>query len=76
MLFELIHELAYSQLRTQEQLGYISGARYYKLEKNIVGSIVVQSSKYSVDYLEHRINSFLIALKDKGCFTKEQIENV
>lgn len=69
VLFELIHELAYSQLRTKEQLGYISGARYFTLEKNIVGSIVVQSGKYCVDYLEHRINAFLTSLKDNGCFS-------
>lgn len=34
---------------------------------------MIQSSKYSSDYLEHRINEFLDNLQD---FTDEQVENV
>lgn len=76
VVFQLLDERVFDTLRTQEQLGYISGARFYTIEKNIVGSIVVQSSKYSVDYLEHRINTFLKTMYDKKGFTQEQFDNV
>lgn len=76
VLYELLYDPTYNQLRTNEQLGYVASARYFKIEKQLIGSFIVQSGKYSVDYLEWRINVFLQSIKDKGGFTEEQIENV
>ena len=40
------------------------------------GYIQIQSSNYGADYLESRINSFLINLKENGGFDSNKINNL
>ncbi|KAK2595763.1 metalloprotease [Conoideocrella luteorostrata] len=58
LLAQMIHEPAFDQLRTKEQLGYIvfSGARSFATTIGL--SIIVQSEK-TPEYLDRRIEAFL-----------------
>ena len=73
VLFGLIKEPAFNQLRTNEQLGYIVSSSFNSHSKVLGGAISIQSSKHGADYLESRINAFLEGLPG---FTEEQVENV
>ena len=42
----------------------------------IGGKFVIQSSSYSPDYLESRINQFIKYMKEEAHFTQEEFENV
>lgn len=76
VIFDLIKEPCFSTLRTKEQLGYIVQTVPNKMSRVIVGFIQVQSSKYSPDYLEWRINNVLQTIKAEGGFSNERVENV
>lgn len=76
VLVDLLKEPCFNQLRTQEQLGYIVDAQFVSTAKVIGAAIQVQSSKYSADYLESRINQFLLDVRSKGMFDAEKVENI
>lgn len=44
--------------------------------KVLGGMIQVQSSKYSAEYLESRINQFLLDMRAKGMFDPVKVENI
>ena len=71
VLASLLHEPSYKTLRTTEQLGYTVKLAKNEVLKVIHISIMVQSNKFNCDYLEHRINEFLIA---HAAFTERSIE--
>ena len=55
----LLSEPCFNQLRTMEQLGYITHASSCKFEYKDAIRIIVQSSVKSADYLDERIELFL-----------------
>jgi insulysin len=63
LLDQMTHEPAFDQLRTKEQLGYVvfSGAR--TTSTTIGYRFIIQSEK-TPDYLESRIDSFLVTFAD------------
>lgn len=76
MLGELLREPAFNQLRTKEQLGYIVSAGVPSIAKVLHFTIQVQSSVKDADYLEHRINHFLLDRKNNWKPTEEELERV
>ena len=68
MLLELTHQIikeaCFDQLRTKEQLGYIvfSGVRRSNGAQGL--RVIVQSDRHP-DYLDQRIEAFLLSLEDK-----------
>lgn len=76
VLVDLLKEPCFNQLRTQEQLGYIVDAQFVSTAKVIGAAIQVQSSNYGADYLESRINQFLLDMKSKGTFDAAKVENI
>ena len=76
VLFHLLKEPAFNQLRTQEQLGYIVSSSLSPINKILGGKFVIQSSKFGPEYLESRINNFLAGTLEKGGFSQDQVEAV
>lgn len=78
ILFGLLAEPCFNQLRTQQQLGYIVHSQYTSNQHSKVlgGLMIIQSSKYGPEYLESRINVFLRNVRAEGGFAKERFENV
>ncbi|KAF9344931.1 Insulinase (Peptidase M16), partial [Mortierella sp. AD094] len=58
ILAQIIKEPSYSQLRTNEQLGYRVTSHHRKFSNTMGISIIIQSERNPV-YLEHRIEEFL-----------------
>ncbi|KAI4173694.1 MAG: hypothetical protein LQ348_006508 [Seirophora lacunosa] len=64
LLGQMTEEIGFDQLRTKEQLGYIvfTGAKY---AATIMGYRVIIQSERPTDYLEERVNAFLILFGSK-----------
>lgn len=59
-------EPAFDQLRTKEQLGYIVHTSFKKLAQNILAvAILIQSSHKDPEYLNDRIESFLLQFHEE-----------
>ncbi|ODV61130.1 uncharacterized protein ASCRUDRAFT_34436 [Ascoidea rubescens DSM 1968] len=69
LLDEFIHEPAFNQLRTKEQLGYIVFAKPRMVHLTVGYKIIVQSHRSS-KYLQSRINNFF------NNFMKDYIHNL
>eukprot|EP00347_Sterkiella_histriomuscorum_P004511 403360183 len=76
VLFQLLKEPFFNQLRTQQQLGYIVACTPYTIKKIIHGKFYVQSNVQGPDYLVLKINEFLAHIKDEVVpqLSDEQIE--
>lgn len=59
LLNHLLKEKVFNQLRTIEQLGYLVSCKIQLINKVVLFTIAVQSSKQSATFLEHRVNNFL-----------------
>jgi insulysin len=72
---QMTSEPAFDQLRTKEQLGYIvfSGSR---TSSTMIGYMVLVQSERTPDYLESRVNAFLLKFgKDLEKMTTEEFES-
>ncbi|CDW84143.1 insulin-degrading enzyme [Stylonychia lemnae] len=76
VLFQLLKEPFFNQLRTQQQLGYIVQCAPMITRKVIHGKFLVQSSVKDPDYLILKMNEFLLNIRDNviPTLTDEQIE--
>ena len=75
ILFTLLNEPCFEQLRNKEQLGYVVQSGFSSQQKVVGGQILIQSSNHHPDYLESRINAFLNTMAEKdGPFSIEQIQ--
>ncbi|ANH78751.1 insulinase family protein [Candidatus Chlamydia sanziniae] len=59
MLFNWLHHITFEQLRTQEQLGYMVGARYRELALRPFGFLYIRSDTYSPEELLSKTQVFL-----------------
>jgi len=77
-LMNLINEPVFSQLRSQEQLGYIVNSAFISKNKMLGAIIYIQSNQKGPEYLESRINAFIESQsKDKdGPFNQKQIDQI
>ncbi len=71
LVAHLLTEPAFDELRTKEQLGYIVFTGFKRMESYFGIHIIVQSNHKSPDYLNERIESFLLSFRDK--LTEEAI---
>lgn len=76
VLSELLREPVFNQLRTKEQLGYIVSSGIPSIIKVLHFTIQVQSSVKDADYLEHRINDFLLERKKTWIPSQQDLERV
>ena len=76
ILFTLLNEPCFEQLRNQEQLGYVVQCGYSSQQKVLGGQILVQSSNHSPDFLEARINAFLSSVDASALFSEEKVESM
>ena len=66
LLVHMISEPAFDQLRTKEQLGYIVYSAIKRLNSQYLAlHIIVQSSHKDPDYLDQRIESFLVQYRQQ-----------
>ena len=72
----MLKEPVFNQLRTQEQLGYIVSSGVPSIAKVLHFTIQVQSCAKDADYLEHRINEFLMNHKNTWQPTEQELERV
>lgn len=56
----MLEEAAYDSLRTKEQLGYLAYSRITNFRNILGGSIAVQSSEKSPEYILLKIREFLV----------------
>lgn len=61
LVSHLLHEPAFDQLRTKEQLGYIVHTAAKKVSNQLALHIIVQSGHRGPEYLDDRIEEFLFA---------------
>jgi insulysin len=75
LLAQILSEPCYSQLRTEEQLGYIVGSGVDSQRGVVSLRIIVQSSVKPPEFLEERVDNFLAKFKEilKG-MTKSDFE--
>ncbi len=72
-------EPAFDQLRTKEQLGYIVFTGIKRLSQQYLAlHLIVQSSHRDADYLDGRVESFLVQYRDhlKGISAEDFQANV
>lgn len=65
LVAHLVTEPAFDELRTKEQLGYIVFTGFKRMESYFGIHIIVQSNHKSPEYLNSRIESFLLAYREK-----------
>jgi insulysin len=58
LIDQMIHERAFDQLRTKEQLGYVVWS-YIRMEDTTMGYCITIQSEKTLQYLESRIDAFL-----------------
>lgn len=76
ILFSLLNEPCFEQLRNSEQLGYVVQCGFSSQQKVLGGQILVQSSNHCPDFLEARINAFLRSVDIGGLFSEEKVEQM
>lgn len=59
MLLSWIHNVYFEQLRTQQQLGYMVGAKYLEFAETPCGLFYIRSNTYSPEELVHRTQLFI-----------------
>ena len=59
MLLSWIHNVYFEQLRTQQQLGYMVGAKYQEFAETPCGLFYIRSNTYSPEELVHRTQLFI-----------------
>ncbi|WP_100934179.1 insulinase family protein [Candidatus Chlamydia corallus] len=59
MLFEWLHHITFEELRTQQQLGYMVGARYQEFASRPFGFLYIRSDAYSPEELFDKTSTFL-----------------
>ncbi|WP_201456299.1 insulinase family protein [Chlamydia sp. 17-3921] len=59
MLFEWLHHITFEELRTQQQLGYMVGARYRELASRPFGFFYIRSDAYSPEDLIIKTQEFI-----------------
>lgn len=59
MMYHMLEEPAYDQLRTKEQLGYLVYCNQWNYRNVLGGTFVIQSSKQPPEYLVKRILNFV-----------------
>jgi len=64
LLGTLLHEPAFNQLRTKEQLGYIVSTKLTRKLGTQFFSVIVQSPAKAADYLDQRVEAFLTSFDD------------
>ena len=74
VLASLLHDPAYKQLRTVEQLGYCVKLSKESILRVLHINLVVQSNKRDADYLESKINAFLGAYNVENPFSHASVE--
>lgn len=77
VLFSLLNEPCFQQLRNKEQLGYVVQTSFNSQQKVLGGQILVQSGDHGPDFLESRINNFLktfLYKSDGKPFSEEDVE--
>jgi insulysin len=71
VLMSLLKEPIFKQLRTVEQLGYVVHSGIQKVHNVLHAAIGIQSSTKDPDFLESRVNSILLDLKENWPFKHE-----
>ncbi|EPP34536.1 peptidase M16 inactive domain protein [Chlamydia ibidis] len=64
MMFDWLHEIAFHELRTQQQLGYMVGARHCELASCPFGFFYIRSATYSPQELTERTKTFIKKVVD------------
>lgn len=59
ILFDWLHHITFEELRTQQQLGYMVGARYRELASQPFGFFYIRSNAYSPEALISKTQEFI-----------------
>ncbi|AAX51087.1 insulinase family protein [Chlamydia trachomatis] len=75
MLLSWIHNLYFSDLRTEQQLGYMVGSKYLEFAETPCGLFYIRSNNYSPEELVHRTQLFIqkIATDPESAGLSEEI---
>jgi secreted Zn-dependent insulinase-like peptidase len=65
LVFQTLEEPCYDFLRTKEQLGYLVYISSWNLRNVMGGKFVIQSAKYTPEYLLGKIHEFIKDMKQK-----------
>ncbi|AAD19093.1 protein-degrading enzyme-like protein [Chlamydia pneumoniae TW-183] len=79
MLFEWLHHITFEELRTQQQLGYMVGARYREFASRPFGFLYIRSDAYSPEELLAKTSLFLnkvSASPEKFGISQEKFANI
>jgi len=75
LLVHMMSEPAFDQLRTKEQLGYIVFTGVKRLNQQFLGiDVIVQSSHKDADYLDGRVETFLVQYRDEILATMSEAD--